>query len=142
MSTTTQTTAQFSMTIDILGSTIPFNSGEISQLPSKSSTENALDNLIQNGLTFSTPSDFTLNLPLANFVTWLQGKGFDLPTGLSDFFDQTNITIFHASVSTTGSFSFSFSVDFNPALGSNLTNGMFEIDNIGLSISHTVSKSS
>lgn len=132
------TKLQFSLTIEIGGKPIPLKSGDISSLPSPSDAKNALDGLIAKGLSFSTPADYKLQLPLSDLQEWLTNKGFDLPSGLTGFLDQTLITIYHASVSTKGEFSFSFAVDFKPALSiPDIPSNIFSVDEIGLAVSHT-----
>lgn len=88
----------------------------------------------------NTPAIMTqaVTLSLASFTTWLQNNGVTVPQGVADLVNTTkDISIIHAEAACTGEFSFSFSVAFDPALASGLTNGVFQVDNVGLSISHT-----
>ena len=135
----TETDVSLSLTVAIEGTPIPLTSGTLDLSELKSDAKTAISNAVKGGLAFSTPADFSLDLPLQDLSTWLNKKGFSIPSGLTSLLDQTIITIHHASFSTKGDFGFSFAVDFPDGLTlPAIPTDMFELDEIGLAVEHKV----
>lgn len=101
-------------------------------------TVDTISALIELGTYFYSPSSFqAVKIQLASFKDWLSTNGYSIPENLTNVIADTSIEINHISISSSGAFDFSFAADFDPPLGSGLTNGFIEIKNIGLSIARS-----
>ena len=86
------------------------------------------------GAVAEKPAEITISI--SDFTGWLKDNDYEIPADIGGLVDPATITIQEVTVSSKGSFSISFSVQFSTALQSPASGGIFEINEIGLAVSN------
>jgi hypothetical protein len=125
-----------SVNFEIGGQAIPLQSA-ILQLNGQA-LQDAIREALINGLEFSLPPGHAVEVPLAEFSSWLAAKDLTLPTGFDQVVAGTTITITACTISTSGKFNIVLRVTFaEGVLPADLPLGdLINIQEIGLRLAY------
>jgi hypothetical protein len=124
------------VTFDVGGQAIPLESPPIQPQDGQSLKE-AIQQALEQGLEFSLPPGQSVEVPLAEFITWLGTRSLVLPAGLEDIIGGTAITITGFTASTSGKFNTVLKVEFaEGAIPANLLGDLINVQELGLRLAY------
>jgi hypothetical protein len=125
-----------SVTFDVGGQAIPLESPLI-QPQSGQSLKEAIQQALEQGLEFSLPPGQSVEVPLAEFITWLTTGGVVLPTGLDQIIGGTTVTITGFTASTSGKFNIVLKVEFaEGVIPADLLRDFINVQELGLRLAY------
>jgi hypothetical protein len=124
------------VTFDVGGQAIPLESPPIQPQDGQSLKE-AIQQALEQGLEFSLPPGQSVEVPLAEFITWLGTRSLVLPAGLEEIIGGTTITITGFTASTSGKFNTVLKVEFaEGAIPANFLGDLINAQELGLRLAY------